>query len=176
MPITNPKDGTPFVVKNNLQILVDEFSTASFAKWFEHKDDMIKPTCELFQKRSDKGRRVDHVRCDDAGENKFLKKRLASVDWKLGAMFEHTPRDTPQLSRGSELKLFHLPSKARAMMGAGSVPKKHRFRTFVLAIEMASVLDWLVLVKKCTTEKCQIQWFGEDVPAFAVWCSRCRED
>jgi hypothetical protein len=42
------------------------------------------------------GNPVKFVRMDNAGENKLLKKRCESSNWKLGIEFEFTVHVTPQ--------------------------------------------------------------------------------
>jgi hypothetical protein len=48
-----------------------------------HKDEMVEPSCELFHQWKHDGHQVKYIRCDNAGENKSLQKRVNGADWKL---------------------------------------------------------------------------------------------
>jgi hypothetical protein len=101
---------------------VDERTQLKFSDFFNTKIGMVEPTCQLFYKWKEKGMPVKVVRCDDAGENKALKARCDSSDWKLNIEFEFTGRDTPQRNHLAELGLASIANKGRALMYRANVP------------------------------------------------------
>ncbi len=62
---------------------------------------------------------------DNAGENKSLKKRLRSADWKLHVTMENTA-NTPEQNAIVELKFAHLAAKVRTAMNAAKGPRNIR--------------------------------------------------
>eukprot|EP00957_Ditylum_brightwellii_P064709 4911182-Ditylum_brightwellii.AAC.1 len=69
------------------------------------------PTLEKFSQWEKNRRKVEFVRCDNAGENKTLEKRSKSKDWKMNLQFEFTARATPQQNHLAELAFSTLGSK-----------------------------------------------------------------
>jgi hypothetical protein len=57
-------------------IKVDECTQLKFSSFHAHKDDMVEPSCELFHQWKHDGHQVKYIRCDNAGENKSLQKRV----------------------------------------------------------------------------------------------------
>jgi hypothetical protein len=76
------KDGPP-VTKPNWQIMVDKRTGMKFLDFFEAKNGMIKPTCAQWNCWKAAGLAVNYARLDNAGENKMLKMRSESSNWKL---------------------------------------------------------------------------------------------
>jgi hypothetical protein len=127
-------------------IKVDEktqFKTSTFHK---QKNDMVEPSCELFFRWKQGGNPVSFIRCDNAGENMTLQKRVNSVDWKLNIAFEFTPRDTPQHNHLAELGLASIANKGRALMSAANVPLKIRYKVWTMAFQHATDLDGLIVI------------------------------
>jgi len=168
--IKPPKDkaDTPFVVKKNLRVIVDEYSGCGFAEWFEKKSGMVEPTTNLFYQWQKKGFVIHFVRCDNAGENVKLDKRTKDADWKMTMEFEYTPRHTPQFNHLAELKIHLICNKARALMIDANVPRKYRYRCFVLATSAALMLDWLVTVDIAGVEKSRFEHCFGCLPKFAA--------
>ena len=161
------KEDTPFVVKKNLRVIVDEYSGCGFAEWFQKKSGMIEPTTKLFYQWQKKGFEIDFVRCDNAGENVRLEKRAKDAKWKMTMEFEFTPRKTPRFNHLAELKIHLICNKARAMMIEANVPRKYRYRCFVLANSCAMMLDWLVTVVINGVEKSRFNHCFECLRKFA---------
>ena len=156
-----------FVEKNNMRMLVDEFSGCGFTRWFSTKDGMVEPTIELFNMWKQNGIDVSIIRCDNAGENMRLEKRLASAEWKMPLKFEYTARNTPQQNHLAELKIFLICNKARAALVRAHVPNEYRFRIFPKFVEGITQLDWLVTVEIENVTKTRIEHFGKQIPKFA---------
>ncbi len=70
------------------------------------------------------------MRQDNAQENKKLKKRLQSADWKLPVKMEYTAANTPQQNALVEVKSTYLAAKARSAMHAAEVPRDRRLDFF----------------------------------------------
>jgi hypothetical protein len=75
------------VSKPHWCIKVDECTQLKFSSFHAHKDDMVKPSCEMFHKWSQGGNTVKYVRCDNAGENRTLQTEANGADWKLNIEF-----------------------------------------------------------------------------------------
>ena len=108
---------------------------------------------------------MNHIRCDNAGENLTLEKRLNSHDWKYGTIeFEYTAKGTPQQNSVVEKKFDTLYCRERAMMIAANVSLKMRYILFREAFETAAKLDGLTIIdidgKKATR---YIHW-GNEIP------------
>jgi len=67
------------------------------------------------------------MRLDNAGENKLLKKRCDSKDWKLGIEFEFTARDTPQQNSLAEVGFATIANRGPALMHRANVSFEKRF-------------------------------------------------
>jgi len=93
-----------------------------FSDFFQTKNAMVEPTCEKFMRWKQAGFPVKNVQLDNSGENKLLKARCDSADWKLGIDFEFTARDTPQQNHLAELAFATLANHGRALMHAANIP------------------------------------------------------
>ena len=160
------KEDDPPVTKPNWRILVDERTQLKFSEFFKRKNDMIEPTCELFHKWKQAGKVINTVRLDNAGENKLLKKRCESKDWKLDIHFEFTARDTPQQNSLAEVSFATVASRGRALMIQANIPYKLRYKVWTEAFATATLLDGMVPImldgKLATRYE---HWAGEN-PAF----------
>jgi hypothetical protein len=80
--IKKTKNG-PKVTKPNWCVIVDERTGLKFLSFHQTKGGMVEPTCEKLHRWKEAGHAVKHTRLDNAGENKKLKARSNSADWKL---------------------------------------------------------------------------------------------
>jgi hypothetical protein len=103
--------------KPHWRITVDKRSTLKFSSsFFATKNDMVEPTCEqLFRWWQAKGLSVQHIRMDNAGENKLLKQRAESKDWKLTIQYEYIKSDTPQQNQLVELAMATMANKREGL-------------------------------------------------------------
>jgi hypothetical protein len=104
---------------------------------------------------------------DDAGENKKLKTRSDSADWKLKITFEFTARDTPQQNHLAELAFAALANRGRAVMHYANVPLlvrymiwREAFKKTVTLLDLMSIDVGGVIDTRC------VHWGGKN-PAFA---------
>jgi hypothetical protein len=164
----NPEQGGLKPKRPNWRIIVDEATGTKITHFFESKDKMVEPTCELFKKWEQNERPVKAIRMDNAGENKLLEKRLKSKDWQLNPKVEYTARDTPQQNSRAEVAIATLYNRGRAMMKEANIPKKLRYLVGHKAIETATKLDWLVPVEIGGVTKPRWEhWSGEKLPEWS---------
>ena len=76
----DPNDRTPFILRNQTRLLHDEYSEKRFVRWHATKNDMADPVCELFAKCRRKGKTIQILQMDGAGENQLLERTLNSSD------------------------------------------------------------------------------------------------
>ena len=62
------------------RLAVDEKTGLPFCAFYYQKNQMAEPMCELMDRWRQVGKTVSHIRCDNAGENLTLEKRLNSHD------------------------------------------------------------------------------------------------
>jgi hypothetical protein len=82
---------------------VDKATNLKLVYFYEHKNDMVEPLCELINKWKQHNKIVKFVRMDNAGENNAFMKCCQSAAWKHNIKFEMTARDTPQQNHLAEL-------------------------------------------------------------------------
>ena len=102
-------------------------------KWtnfYDTKDKMVEPTCEMFHKWKREGKPEKSVRCDNAGENKKLEGHCKSVAWKLNVDFEWTAHTTPQQNSLVEVGFTTIGNLGREMMIAANISYAMRFILF----------------------------------------------
>ncbi|KAL7577787.1 hypothetical protein ACA910_010543 [Epithemia clementina (nom. ined.)] len=121
------KKGMPIPLKPNWCILVvDQDIQIKFSGFYKTKDEMVEPTCEMLHKWQQSNKNVTHLRMDNAGENKKLKERCESKDWKLNVECKFTARDTPQQNSLAEVGFATLANRGRALMHRANLPMAMR--------------------------------------------------
>jgi hypothetical protein len=158
----------PSVTKPNWRIMVDERTGMKFSDFFETKNGMVEPTCVQWNKWKNAGLGVKYVRLDNAGENKKLKERSESSDWKLDIEFEFTARDTPQQNHLAELGFAVLANRGRALMHRANVPEKERYKLFKEAFKTATLLDALIVVEIDGVKKTRVEHWSGKKPEYAA--------
>ena len=118
---TDPNDKSKFILRNQMRLLHDEYSEMRFVRWHATKDDMVIPVCELFAECRSKGKIIQRLRMDGAGENQLLEKTLNSSDWKEYPDIEYTARNTPQQNGQAEVAIFAFANRCRSLMAAANV-------------------------------------------------------
>jgi hypothetical protein len=114
------------------------------------------------------GKQVKYIRLDNAGENKKLKTRSDSADWKLNIDFGFTSRDTPQQNHlVAELGFATIANRGRAVMHRANVPLATKYKLWRNAFKTATLLDGLMPINiNGITATRYKQWGGQN-PAFA---------
>ena len=156
------------VTKPHWRVMVDERTEMKWSDFYEKKDDMVEPTCERFYKWKQDGKPVAIVRCDGGGENKSLKSRCNSVDWKLNIDFEWTARSTPQQNSPAEVAIATIGNRGRAMMIAANVPYAMRFKLYREAYRCATLLDGLVVKEVDGEVKTRMEHWGMSLPKWTA--------
>ena len=126
------------------RLIVDEKTGYKISNFYETKNGMVKPTCELFQKWKMETKPVELLRMDKAGENIKLVKTLNNNQWKLYPTIEWTARDTPQQNHLVKVGFATLYGRGRAMMIEANVPEELRHVVGQKAFKTATKLDGLV--------------------------------
>jgi len=107
------------------------------------------------------GVKVEHIRCDNAGENCVLED--ACIEKDLGIIFEYTALGTPQQNGVVERAFVTMLGKTRAIMNdAGFDEKKgHLFWT-----EAANTVTHLenITIRKGMTRTPHYLFYGSDAP------------
>jgi len=161
--------------KGYWRILVDEASQFKISDFFSSKRDMIEPTCEKIFKWQSEGKSIKYIRCDDGGENRGLKNRLQSSDWKIPIKFEFTGRDTPQRNHLAEVALATIAGRGRAIMSAANIPKEHRRLFWREAFQTATYMDGFVLVTIGNIRKTRFEHWEGKLPRFSEYLRRWGE-
>ena len=162
--VKSPKLLKVNVTKPNWRLMVDERTELKWTNFYDTKDEMVEPTCEMFHKWKLEGKPVGIVRCDNAGENMKLKDQCKSADWKLGIDFEWTARATPQQNSLVEVGFTTIGDRGRAMMIAANISYAMRFVLFKEAYACATLLDGLVVVEINGEIKTRLEHWGADLP------------
>ena len=167
--IKKPKDCPEVkkVYKSNWRMMVDEMTGLKFTEFFETKNGMVEPTCQQLSRWKDRGIPVKIIRCDNAGENLLLEKRLASKDWKLDVVFEYTARDTPQQNYLVEKGFDTMYSRGRAMMARANIPKPMKYVLFREVFKTATLLDGLVPITLKGKMATRFEHYSGGNPKFA---------
>jgi hypothetical protein len=139
--------GMPRANKPNWRIMVDQRTQLKFSNFFNTKNGMVKLMCEQLHQWKQNNITVDYSRLDNAGENKSLKQRCESKDWKFGIKFEFTAIATQQQNALAELGFATRANRGRAMMSAVNVPSLIWYKVYSEAFKTATLLDGLMPVK-----------------------------
>jgi hypothetical protein len=148
-------------------IIVDERTQMKFSEFFSHKNAMIEPTCQQLIEWINSGKNVKIIRCDNAGENRALEKRLKSSEWRAQIDFEYTGRDTPQRNSLAEVSFHTLASRGRAIMNDANIPRHLRYLLWREAFQTATLLDGLTIIEiNGVSNSRYMHWNGTN-PVFA---------
>jgi hypothetical protein len=146
--------------------MVDEQTQLKFSGFFHTKDAMIEPTCEQFHKWRQAKLLVKFVRMDGAGENKKLKDRSVTKDWKLEIKYEITAQATPQQNHLAELGFTTLANRGRALMYRVNIPLIVRYKIFKEAFTTATLLDGFMPIEIDTKVTTRYVHFFRSNPSF----------
>ena len=143
-------------------LAVDEATHMKFSMFLKQKSDMKEKLVPFLKElRHTYDIKVQHIRCDNAGENRALEDLCIEKD--LGIVFEYTAPGTPQQNGVVERAFATMLGKTRAIMnGAGFDEKKrHLFWT-----EAANTVTHLenITIRKGTTRTPHYLFYGSDAP------------
>jgi hypothetical protein len=161
------KEGQVSVLHRHWHMLVCGGYGKKHSSFHTTKGGIVESTCAKLQMWQSLGLGVDIVRMDNAKENKKLKARMESADWKLPIEVEFTARATPQQNSPVETGFATVANRARAMVAAAKVPEIWLRKMFILAANCATDVDGLMIVKwKGKVATRDEHWCGK-IPAFA---------
>jgi hypothetical protein len=139
-----------------------------FSDFYAAKIGMVEPTCEQWHCWKTVGLGIKYVRLDNSGENKVLKMRSESSDWKMDIKFKFTARDTPQQNHLAELGFTVLAIRGRALMTRANVPEVIRYKLFKEAFKTATLLDALLIVKIDGEQRSRVEHWSGRKPEYAL--------
>ena len=105
-------------------LAVDEATHMKFSLFLKQKGDVKDKFIPLLKELRDTyGRRVQCIRCDNAGENQALEKEC--IERELGIVFEYTAPGTPQQNGVVERAFATMLGKTRAIMNGAGFDEKN---------------------------------------------------
>ena len=126
--------------------MVDKQTELKWSIFYDTKDEMVEPTCEMFHKWKQEGGLVSIVQCNNAGKNKKLKGRCKNLNWKLGIDFKWTAHATLQQNSLVEVGFTTIGNRGRSMMIAANISYTMQFILFKEAHACVTLLDGLIVV------------------------------
>ena len=136
--------------------------------FYQTKNGMVNPTCELFNKHKVQGRPIKIVRCDSGGENIKLEKVVNGETWKLGIEFEYTGKQTPQRNAVVERGFATLGGRGRALMYQANVTEDVRYRVCKEVLQCTTMLDNVVVIIINGAKGTRYQQFYNKMPGFVT--------
>jgi hypothetical protein len=134
--------GMPRATKPNRRIMVNQRTGLKFSNFFDTKNGLVEPTCEQLHQWKQNSITVNYIRLNNAGENKLLKQRCHSEDWKFNTLLEFTARATPQQNALAELGFATLANRGGAMISAANVPETIRYKVYSEAFKNCNTVRW----------------------------------
>lgn len=122
--------------------MVDDFTNLSFSAFYETKNGMIEPACEQFKLWEQTDKPVRTIRCDNAGENVKLQKRIKSKDCNFNTKFQYTGRATPQQNGKVEKKIATITERGDSMMNAANLKLEERCKLCKEACRCSEHFRW----------------------------------
>ncbi len=132
--------------KKKFWVLVENRATKMKWSFFVNKkDEQVNPIVNLIKAIQSDGKKVKHIRCDNAGGNKLLQQaRKEKGDF---IKFEYTVRNTPQQNGQVERSFATLYGRMRLMMRAGNMTEKEKQTFWIEAASTAKKVDNLLIRK-----------------------------
>ena len=138
---TTSKGGNKFWL-----LIMDEFTECIWSYFIKRKSDLPQVVYEWIMRATNQQKiRVNIIRCDNAGENLSLQKKLAHSFHCSHIKFEFTAPNTPQQNGKIERKFATLFGKCRSMLNAAGVPQHLRELLWAQCGQMATLLDKILV-------------------------------
>ena len=103
---------------------MDEATHMKFSLFLKQKGDVKNKFIPLLKELRDTyGRRVLHIRCDNAGENQAFEEEC--IEKELGIVFKYTAPGTPQQNGVVERAFVTMLGKTRAIMNGAGFDEKN---------------------------------------------------
>ena len=113
-----------------------------------------------------KGKAVNTIRCDNAGENKAIQARGTEHIWQLGLTFEYTSAGTPQQNALVEKFFETIYNRTRATMIFANIPFSIKYIVCKMLVIHLTNLFNLEIVTKDGVDKTRFEWRGIDLPPY----------
>jgi len=107
------------------------------------------------------GIKLEHIRCDNAGENRVLEDLCIEKD--LGIIFEYTAPGTPQQNGVVERAFAKMLGKTRAIMNGAGFDEKKRHLFWTEATNTVTHLENIMIRKRMTCTPHYL-FYGSDTP------------
>lgn len=165
--VTFKIDGKPVVLTNpNWILIVDHKSHLTFQTFHSTKDGMVEPTCSQISTWIKTGHDITTIRCDNAGENKALEKKITGSKWQLPITFVYTARSTPQQNSLVEVKFNTIASRARAVIDGAKVPEKVKKHVYNECLNTVTLIDDLIVRDVDGKTATRFKHWGKTLPKF----------
>jgi len=139
-------------------LVVDEATNMKWSFFIRSKKQQV-PVLEGFIKTlKELGHPVKHIRCDNAGENESLKKKLDADGSTI--RFEFTARQTPQQNGKVERAFASLYGRMRAMMLGAGLDASSKLKLWMEAAATATKLD--NILSMANEESPYKKFYGKD--------------
>ena len=155
---------TPSSVRKQFWLLViDQATSMKWSFFIPKKSDQVDHLISLVKEiNQEKGKRVEFIRCDNAGENKSFEAECKKEG--LNITFEYTARNTPQQNGQVERAFATLYGRMRAMMKQAGFSDNEKQKFWTECASTATKTD-NVLIRKGQQESPYKQFYKED-PAY----------
>jgi hypothetical protein len=122
-------------------MIKDEFSDYVWSFFLKHKSDLPGKVMDwMRQLKKEMNIKINHIRCDNSGENKSLQQQIA-LDSSLSVKFEFVAPYTPEQNGSIERKFATIFGKTRAMLNAAQLPTNLRNKLWAQCASTASKLE-----------------------------------
>lgn len=152
---------TKSTIKKRFWVLViDQATSMKWSYFVPKKDEQVEHLIGLVKQINNlKDRKVEYVRCDNAGENKAFEKECLKQG--LNITFEYTSRNTPQQNGQVERAFATLYGKMRAMLKSAEFSETEKERFWHECASTATKTD-NVLIRKGQTGSPFKRFYGKD--------------
>ena len=122
-------------------LIQDEFTSHVWSYFLKTKDELAETTTKwIKQIEKEHDIKIQNIRCDNAGENKALQKRI-NEDEKLKIKFEFTAPHTPEQNEKVEQKFATLYGKVRSMLNWARLTENMRNGLWAQCALLATQLE-----------------------------------
>ncbi len=120
-------------------LVIDKATNMKWSFFLSTKSEQVPLLIGFIKTLNEQGKEVKFIRCDNAGENESLKKKIETED--LNVKSEFTARKTPQQNGKVERAFATLYGQMRSMMSAAKWNDERKHRLWMEAAATATKLD-----------------------------------
>lgn len=143
--------GSKFMV-----MVVDDYTRYKWSMFIKAKSDLTSVVVPLLKELQSVGKAVNHIRMDNAGENK----KLAAETKQMGVNIEFVAPNTPQQNGVVERAIATVVSRSRSMMASAGLPLELKEKLWAECFNTATMLSNMTVGddNKCAYQR----FFGDD--------------